>query len=250
MERVIAFEGPQNIAAILLEGESGSSGCLKYPVGYLKKLKEICDRHGILFIADEVLSGFGRTGKWFGVENHDVVPDMIATAKGITSGYVPLGALIVSDKIAEPYNDKVLLLGLTYSAHPVSCAAALEVLKIYEDEDLFSNATAMGKYIDEQVELLKQKHPSIGDWRNTGLLGCLELVKNRETKEPMAPFNAKPDEMLVMNKVAARLKELGMYTFVRWNYIFIAPPLCINKEQVDEGLAMISDAVSIADEAL
>ena len=245
LERVIAFEGPQNIAAILLEGESGSSGCLKYPVGYLKKLKEICDRHGILFIADEVLSGFGRTGKWFGVENHDIVPDMIATAKGITSGYIPLGALIVSDKIAEPYNDKVLLLGLTYSAHPVSCAAALEVLKIYEDEDLFSNATAMGKYIDEQVELLKQKHPSIGDWRNTGLLGCLELVKNRETKEPMAPFNAKPDEMLVMNKVAARLKELGMYTFVRWNYIFIAPPLCINKEQVDEGLAMISDAVTI-----
>jgi taurine--2-oxoglutarate transaminase len=249
LERVIAFEGPQNIAAILLEGESGSSGCLKYPVGYLKKLREICDRHGILFIADEVMSGFGRTGKWFGVENHDVVPDMIATAKGITSGYLPLGALIVSDKIAEPYNDKVLLLGLTYSAHPVSCAAGLEVLKIYEDEDLFSNAATMGKYIDQQVELLKQKHPSIGDWRNTGLLGCLELVKNRETKEPMAPFNAKPDEMVVMNKVAARLKELGMYTFVRWNYIFIAPPLCINKEQVDEGLAMISDAVKIADEA-
>ncbi len=250
LERVIAFEGPQNIAAILLEGESGSSGCLKYPVGYLKKLREICDRHSILFIADEVMSGFGRTGKWFGVENHDVVPDMIATAKGITSGYVPLGALIVSDKIAEQYNDNVLWLGLTYSAHPVSCAAGLEVLKIYEDEDLITNAAAMGKYIDQQVELLKQKHPSIGDWRNTGLLGCLELVKNRETKEPMAPFNAKPDEMVVMNKVAARLKELGMYTFVRWNYIFIAPPLCINKEQINEGLAMISDAVSIADKVI
>jgi taurine---2-oxoglutarate transaminase len=247
LERVIAFEGPQNIAAILLEGESGSSGCLKYPVGYLKKVREICDRHGILFIADEVMSGFGRTGKWFGIENHNVVPDMIATAKGITSGYVPLGALIVSDKIAERYDDNVLWLGLTYSAHPVSCAAGLEVLKIYEDEDLISNAAAMGKYMNEQVELLKQKHISIGDWRNTGLLGCLELVKNKQTKEPMAPFNAKPDEMVVMNKVAARLKELGMYTFVRWNYIFIAPPLCINKEQIDEGLAVISDAVSIAD---
>jgi taurine--2-oxoglutarate transaminase len=247
LERVIAFEGPSNIAAILLEGESGSSGCLKYPVGYLKKVREICDLHGILFIADEVMSGFGRTGKWFGIENHDVVPDMIATAKGITSGYIPLGALIVSDKIAERYNDNVLWLGLTYSAHPVSCAAGVEVLKIYEDDDLISNAAAMGKYIDEQVEKLKQKHPGIGDWRNTGLLGCLELVKNRKTKEPMAPFNAKPDEMVVMNKVAARLKELGMYTFVRWSYIFIAPPLCITKEQVDEGLAMISDAVSIAD---
>jgi len=248
LERVIAFEGSQNIAAILLEGESGSSGCLKYPVGYLKKVREICDKHGILFIADEVMSGFGRTGKWFGVDNHGVVPDMIATAKGITSGYVPLGALIVSDKIAAQYDDNVLWLGLTYSAHPVSLAASLEVLKIYEDEDMVANAAAMGKYIDEKVEELKKKHPSIGDWRNTGLLGCMELVKNRKTKEPMAPFNAKPDEMAIMNKVAARLKELGMYTFVRWNYVFIAPPLCITKEQIDEGLAMISDAISIADE--
>ncbi|HKC34975.1 MAG TPA: aminotransferase class III-fold pyridoxal phosphate-dependent enzyme [Chitinophagaceae bacterium] len=249
LERVIAFEGPQNIAAILLEGESGSSGCLKYPVGYLKKVREISDKHGILFIADEVMSGFGRTGKWFGVENHGVVPDMIATAKGITSGYVPLGALIVSDKIAERYDDNVLWLGLTYSAHPVSLAASLEVLKIYEDENMIGNAAAMGKYIDGRMEELKKKHPSIGDWRNTGLLGCIELVKNRKTNEPMAPFNAKADEMAIMNKVAARLKELGMYTFVRWNYIFIAPPLCINKEQVDEGLAMISDAISIADKA-
>lgn len=250
LEKVIAFEGPQNIAAILLEGESGSSGCLKYPVGYMKKVRELCDKHGILLIADEVMSGWGRTGKWFAVENHDVIPDMIATAKGITSGYLPLGALIVSDKIAAQYDDKVLFLGLTYSAHPVCCAAGLEVLKIYEDDRLIENTVAMGKYMDEQVEELKKKHPSIGDWRNTGLLGCIELVKNRKTKEPMAPYNAKPDEMTVMNKVAARLKELGMYTFVRWNYIFVAPPLCINKEQINEGLAMISDAISIADKEI
>ena len=247
LERVIAFEGPQNIAAILLEGESGSSGCLKYPGGYLKKMREICDQHGILLIADEVMSGWGRTGKWFAVENHGVIPDMIATAKGITSGYLPLGALIVSDKIASQFDDKVLFLGLTYSAHPVCCAAGLEVLKIYEDDGLIENTVAMGKYIDARMEELKKKHPSIGDWRNTGLLGCIELVKNRKSKEPMAPYNAKPDEMTVMNKVAARLKDLGMYTFVRWNYIFVAPPLCINREQVDEGLAMISDAISIAD---
>ena len=248
LENVIAFEGPQNIAAILLEGESGSSGCLKYPVGYMKKVRELCDKHGILLIADEVMSGWGRTGKWFGVENHDFIPDMIATAKGITSGYLPLGALIVSEKIASQFDDKVLFLGLTYSAHPVCCAAGLEVLKIYEDEGLIENTVAMSKYVDAAIEELKKKHPSIGDWRNTGLLGCLELVNNRKTKVPMAPFNAKPDEMVVMNKVAARLKDLGMYTFVRWNYIFIAPPLCVNKEQIDEGLAMISDAVSIADE--
>ena len=248
LERIIAYEGPGNIAAILLEGESGSSGCLKYPVGYLKQVRRICSKHGILLIADEVMSGFGRTGKWFGFQNHDIVPDMIAMAKGLTCGYLPFGCLMVSDKIASQYDETMLALGLTYSAHPVSCAAALETLKIYEDDKLIENAAAMGKYMDEKVELLKQKHISIGDWRNTGLLGCIELVKNRTTKEPMAPFNAKPNEMVVMNKVAAKIKDLGMYTFVRWNYVFIAPPLTINKEQIDEGLDIISKALKIADE--
>ena len=248
LERMIAYESPNNIAAILLEGESGSSGCLQYPVGYLKQVREICNKHGILLIIDEVMSGFGRTGKWFGFENHGIVPDMIAMAKGLTSGYLPFGCLMVSDKIASKYDDTMLALGLTYSAHPVCCAAALEMLKIYEDDNLIANAASMGRYIDQQVEKLKQKHPSIGDFRNTGLLGCIELVKNRTTKEPMAPFNAKPDEMVVMNKVAAKIKELGMYTFVRWSYIFIAPPLIVTKEQVDEGLAIISEAIKIADE--
>ena len=250
LERIIAYEGPDNIAAILLEGESGSSGCLQYPKGYLKKVREICDRNGILLIMDEVMSGFGRTGKWFGFQNHDIVPDMIAMAKGLTCGYLPFGCLMVTDKIAAKYDDAVLALGLTYSAHPVCCAAALETLKIYEEDNLIENAAAMGKYIDTEIEKLKEKHPSIGDLRNTGLLGCIELVKNKTTKEPMAPFNAKPDEMVVMNKVAAKIKELGMYTFVRWNYIFIAPPLCVTKEQIDEGLAIISEALKIADEAV
>lgn len=250
LERTIAFEGPGNIAAILLEGESGSSGCLKYPVGYLKAVREICNKHGILLIMDEVMSGFGRTGKWFGFMHHDIVPDMICMAKGLTCGYLPFGCLMVSDKIAAKFDDTVLSLGLTYSAHPVSCAAALATLKIYEDDGLIENAAAMGRYVEEQVELLKEKHPSIGEFRNTGLLGCIELVKNRNTKEPMAPFNAKPDEMTVMNKVAAKIKELGMYTFVRWNYIFIAPPLCITREQIDEGLGMISEAIKIADESV
>ena len=250
LERLIAYEGPNNIAAILLEGESGSSGCLKYPVGYLKAVEEICNKHGILVIMDEVMSGFGRTGKWFGFENHGIIPDMIAMAKGLTSGYLPFGCLMVSDKIAAKYDDTVLALGLTYSAHPVSCAAALEMLKIYEDDNLIVNAASMGKYVEQQVELLKKKHPSIGDFRTTGLLGCIELVKNKTTKEPMAPFNAKPDEMVVMNKVAAKIKELGMYTFVRWSYIFIAPPLCVTKEQIDEGLAIISEAISIADKEI
>jgi taurine---2-oxoglutarate transaminase len=247
IERVIEFEGPENIAAILMEGESGTSGCIKYPPDYLQKVRALCDKHGILLIADEVMSGFGRTGKWFACELHGIVPDMIATAKGITAGYLPLGALIVTDTIADHFNDQVLWLGLTYSAHPVACAAGVEVLKIYEDEGLIENAEKMGHYIEQQVSMLKERHPSIGDFRNTGLLGCLELVKNRETKEPMAPFNAKPEEMVVMNQVAGKLKQLGMYTFVRWNYIFIAPPLCITRQQVDEGLAIISEALKIAD---
>ncbi|HEY8660380.1 MAG TPA: aminotransferase class III-fold pyridoxal phosphate-dependent enzyme [Hanamia sp.] len=250
LERMVAYEGPSNIAAILLEGESGSSGCLQYPKGYLKAVREICNRNGILLIMDEVMSGFGRTGKWFGFQNHEIVPDMIAMAKGLTCGYLPFGCLMVSDKIASKYDDAVLPLGLTYSAHPVCCAAALETLKIYEEDNLIENAVAMGKYLDAQVETLKATHPSIGNWRNTGLLGCLELVKNKSTKEPMAPFNAKPGEMGVMNNVAAKIKELGMYTFVRWNYVFIAPPLCITKEQIDEGLAIISEALKIADEAV
>jgi taurine--2-oxoglutarate transaminase len=248
LERILAYEGPNNFAAILLEGQSGSSGCFMYPEGYLKAVRELCNKHGILLIIDEVMSGFGRTGKWFGFQRHDIVPDMIAMAKGLTCGYLPLGCVMVSDKIASKYDDAVLPIGLTYSAHPVSCAAALETLKIYEEDNLIENAAAMGKYMDKKIEELKTKHPSIGDWRNEGLLGCLELVKNRTTKEPMAPFNAKPDEMVVMNKVATKIRELGMYTFVRWGFIFIAPPLCINKTQIDEGLAIISEAIKIADE--
>ncbi|MFM7728212.1 MAG: aminotransferase class III-fold pyridoxal phosphate-dependent enzyme, partial [Flavobacteriales bacterium] len=135
-----------------------------------------------------------------------------------------------------------------YSAHPVACAAALETLKIYEEDRLIENTVAMEAYLNKRIEELREKHPCIGDWRNTGLLGCLEIVKNRKTKEPMAPFNAKPDEMTVMNKVAAKIKELGMYTFVRWGYVFIAPPLIVTKEQIDEGLSIISQALSIADE--
>ena len=248
LERLISYEGPNNIAAILLEGQSGSSGCFLYPDGYLQAVRQACNNYGILLIIDEVMSGFGRTGKWFGFQHHDIAPDMIVMAKGLTSGYLPFGCLMVSDKIAAKYNDVPLPLGLTYSAHPVCCAAALETLKIYEDENLIDNAAMMGKYMDTQIEKLRQKHVSIGDWRNMGLLGCLELVKDRKTKEPMAPFNAKPDEMIVMNKVVAKLKEIGLHTMVRWSFIFIAPPLCITKQQIDEGLAVISEAIKIADE--
>ncbi|MGJ8593082.1 MAG: aminotransferase class III-fold pyridoxal phosphate-dependent enzyme [Aquaticitalea sp.] len=247
LERVLQFENPDSVAAILLEGESGSSGCIKYPPMYLKKIRELCDKYGIMMIDDEVMSGFGRTGKMFGIDHHGVTPDFLCMAKGLTSGYLPLGGVIVTDKIAEFFNDHPLTIGLTYSAHPTLCAAAVENLKIIQEENLVERAADMGKYIEAEVEKLKERHPSIGDFRNTGLLGCIELVKNRKTKEPVTPWNATPSEMEVTNKMAAKIRELGMFTFVRWNWIFIAPPLNVSKEEVDEGLKIISEAIAIAD---
>jgi taurine--2-oxoglutarate transaminase len=247
LERVIQFENPDNIAAILFEGESGSSGCIKYPPMYLKKVRELCDEYGILMIVDEVMSGFGRTGKMFGVDHHNVVPDIMCLAKGLTSGYLPLGAMVVTRTIAEYFNDRPMVIGLTYSAHPTLCAAALENIRIIQDDGLVDKAAKMGTYIDAEVEKLKARHPSLGDFRNTGLLGCIELVKNKDTKEPMTPWNAKPQEMEVNQKIVAKIRELGMFTFVRWNWIFVTPPLIISKDEVDEGLEIISQAISIAD---
>ena len=248
LERIVKLENPDSVAAILLEGESGSSGCIKYPPMYLKKVRELCDRYGILFIDDETMSGFGRTGKMFGIDHHNVTPDIMVMAKGLTSGYLPLGAAVVTNEIAEYFNENPMVIGLTYSAHPTLCAAALENIKIIEEDNLVEKSAEMGLYIEAEVEKLKTKHPSIGDFRNTGLLGCIELVKNRETKEPTTPWNAKPHEMEPTLRMAAKVRELGMFTFVRWNFIFIAPPLNVTKEEVDEGLKIISQVISIADE--
>ncbi|WP_299433406.1 aminotransferase class III-fold pyridoxal phosphate-dependent enzyme [uncultured Aquimarina sp.] len=248
LERVIQFQNPDSVAAILFEGESGSSGCIKYPPMYLKKVRKICDAYGILLIVDEVMSGFGRTGKMFGIDHHNVTPDIMCLAKGLTSGYLPLGGTVVTDTIANYFNDHPMIIGLTYSAHPTLCAAALENIRIIEEEQLVERASKMGAYIEAEIEKLKTKHPSIGDFRNTGLLGCVELVKNRKTKEPITPWNAKPDQMEVTNKMAAKIRELGMFTFVRWNWIFIAPPLNVSKEEVDEGLKIVSQAIAIADQ--
>ena len=248
LERVVQFENPEAIAAILFEGESGSSGCIKYPPKYLKKVREICDRYGILLIDDEVMSGFGRTGKMFAIEHHDVVPDILCMAKGLTSGYLPLGGIMVTEAIANHFNDHPLVLGLTYSAHAVCCAAALENLNIIEELNLVDQAAEKGRYIETKVEQLKEKHPSIGDFRNTGLLGCIELVKNRSTKEPITPWNAKGDDLHLTHKIAAKIRELGMFTFVRWNWIFVAPPLTVTYEEIDEGLTIISEAIAIADQ--
>lgn len=245
LRNTILYEGPQNIAAILMEGESGTSGCIKYPPFYLKKVKALCEEYGILFIADEVMSGFSRTGKWFAVEHHEITPDIMCFAKGITAGYIPLGGIIVSDTIAQYFQDKNLPLGSTYSSHPLSCATALAVIDIYEKEKLANRAVKMGAYIDQKVAALQAKHASLGDWRNTGMLGCIEVVKNRETKEALSTWNTPMNT--AMQQVKAKLRELGLFTFVKWSFIFVAPPLTITEAEVDEGMAMIDAALEIAD---
>lgn len=248
LERIISYENPETIAAIIMEGESGSSGCIKYPKDFWKKVREICDKNNMLLIDDEIMSGFARTGNMFACQNHEVVPDMMCVAKGLTAGYVPMGALIVSEKIASSFNDKMLPLGLTYSAHPVSCAAALATLEVYEEENLVERTREMGNYVEAKLLALKEKHPSIGDVRITGLLGCIELVKNRETKEHLIPWNStNPDELVPMKEIGASLRKNGLTTLIRWNIVMIAPPLTITKEQVDEGMEILSKALDIAD---
>lgn len=243
LEEVIKYEGPDKIAAIIMEGVTGSNGIIVPPDDYWPRVREICDKYGILLISDEVMSGWGRTGQWFAVDNWGVEPDIITTAKGITSGYVPLGAVIVSEKIAEFFEDKYLYAGLTYSGHALACAAALATIDVYEEDKLIENAATLGKYLGEALENIKERHPSVGDVRYIGLFSTIELVENRETKEP---FSAD-----VMAEVKKTLLENGLFTFIMvkdiGTMIFVVPPLSITKEQLDEGLALVEKALEVAD---
>lgn len=237
IEEIIQYEGPDHIAAIIMEGVTGSNGLIVPPDEYWPRVREICDKYDILLISDEVMSGWGRTGKWFAVDNWEVVPDMITTAKGLTSGYVPLGAVIVSDDIAEYFEDKMLWAGLTYSGHALACAAGLATLEVYQEDGLIENAVKVGRYLGERLEAIKLSHPSVGEVRYIGLFSALEIVKNRETKEPIDP----------LTEVAKYLKEHGLFTFVFHNMLFIVPPLCITEAQLDEGLEIIEQGLLITD---
>ena len=243
LEEVIMYEGPDKIAAIIMEGVTGSNGIIVPPDDYWPRVREICDKYGILLISDEVMSGWGRTGKWFAVDNWNVEPDIITTAKGITSGYMPLGVVVVSEKIAEFFDDKYLYAGLTYSGHALACAAALATIEVYEEDKLIENAATLGKYLGEALEDIKERHPSIGDVRYIGLFSTIELVVNRETKQPFSPA--------VMGEVGKVLKENGLFTFIMakdvGTMVFVVPPLCITKEQLDEGLALVEKALEVAD---
>ncbi len=247
VEEVIRYEGPENVAAILMEGVTGSSGIILPPDDYWPRIREIADKYGILIIADEVMSGFGRTGRWFGIDNYDVQPDLITMAKGLTCGYVPLGAVAVRKKIADYFEDHPLSCGLTYSGHPVSCAAAIATIDTYEDEGLIDHARVMGEVLADRLARIKADHKSVGDVRSIGLFGVIECVKDRETREPTAPWNASPAEMGAMAQVAKQLRDEGLYTFVRWNWIFTVPPLCITEDELDHGFAIIDRALAHAD---
>lgn len=248
IEEVINFEGPDRVAALLVEGVTGTSGIFVPPDDYWPRLRQMCDKYGILLIADEVMSGFGRTGEWFAVDNWQVVPDIMTVAKGLTSGHVPLGATIVSRPIANHFEDRYLPLGLTYSGHTLACAAGVATIQAYREDRLIENAKRMGVVLGQALEQLKEKHPSVGDVRYIGLFSIIELVKDKGTKEPLAPWNAKPEEMGVMAEVLPALRERGLSTFVKWNWIFVVPPLCISAEELGEGLSIIDEVLNITDE--
>ena len=247
VEEVIMYETPETVAAVLVESVVGSNGLIVPPDGYMQKLREICTRNNILLIADEVMSGFGRTGKWFAVDHWNVVPDMITMAKGLTSGYVPLGAVAISKKIMETLDKQMLWAGLTYNAHPLACGAAIATLKVYREDRLMENTAAMGEVIRKETEAMKGKHRSLGDVRGVGLFWALELVKNQKSREPLVKWNAMGAEGAAAREINKRLLEGGVYTTVRWNYLFIAPPLCIKENELKEGLAVIDRVLDYAD---
>jgi taurine--2-oxoglutarate transaminase len=247
LEETIAYEGPQTIAAMFIETVTGTNGLIVPPDGYLQGLRAICDAHGILLVCDEVMCGLGRTGNWFAVDQWKVVPDMITMAKGLTSAYLPLGAVAMSQRIAAHFDKNVFYGGLTYNAHPMSLAAAEACLQVMIDDDMIGHTARMGRVLSELHQQMKRKHPSVGDVRSIGLFGVLELVRNRAAKEPMAPFNGTSPEM---QKLGAFLRQEGMYVFINWNNLFTNPPLCITEEQLRESFAIIDRALEITDSAV
>jgi len=247
LEDVIRYEGAHTIAAVFLETIVGTNGILIPPDGYIQGVREICDRHDILMVADEVMAGFGRTGKMFAIEHWDTVPDLMTMAKGLTSSYLPLGAVAMRRKIADAFETKMYYGGLTYSSHAVSCAAALATIAVYESDGLVEHAAAMGQVMRRHHEELYRKHPSVGAVRNLGLFGIIDLVRAREPFTPMTPFNGTSDEMKAVGRY---LREHGLYTMIANNSIHTNPPLVITEEQLAEGFAVIDAALDIADQAV
>ncbi|MEU6676923.1 aspartate aminotransferase family protein [Streptomyces sp. NPDC046925] len=251
LEDTIAFEGPQTIAAIILESVPGTAGIMLPPPGYLKGVREICDRHGIVFVLDEVMAGFGRTGKWFAADHFDggIVPDLLTFAKGVNSGYVPLGGVAISSAIAETFARRPYPGGLTYSGHPLACAAAVATINVMADEGIVENAARVGtEIIAPGLAELAERHPSVGEVRGLGMFWALDMVKDKETREPLVPYNATGEANAPMAAFGAAAKKQGLWPFINMNRTHVVPPCNITDTEAKEGLAALDAALTVADE--
>jgi taurine--2-oxoglutarate transaminase len=248
LEEILQYEGPETVAAVILEPVTGTNGVIVPPEGYLQSIREVTERHGILLIADEVMAGFGRTGKWFAVDHWDVVPDILTVAKGINSGYIPLGAMAIREPIAEWARDKYFAGGLTYSGHPLACAVGVASIEAFRGEGIVEHAAEMGAAFADSLHGLAKRHPSIGEVRGLGCFWGLELVRNRETREPLVPFNATGEAAAPVARLAKAALERGLYLMTHWNVVMVCPPLTITPEELAEGIAILDDVLAIADE--
>lgn len=241
----IIYEDPYSVAAIECETITGSNGCIIPPDGYLQGIRDICDEFGIMMICDEVMMGWGRTGEMFAFENWDVKPDLVSFAKGITCGYVPLGGVIVDKKIADYFDDHKLMCGLTYSGHPLACAAGIATLDVYKEEKLVERFKAMGKVLGQIEEELKRKHPCVGDVRYKGLFSAIELVKDKKSKEPLVEYNNDPEN--IMGGIIGTLKKKGFSTYSHENNIIVAPPLIITETELRDAMAIMDKVLTDVD---
>jgi taurine---2-oxoglutarate transaminase len=250
LEQVVELEGPKTIAAIIMEPVTGSTGLIIPPKDYLQRLRALCDKHGILFIADEIMSGFGRTGEWFAVNHWGVEPDLISMSKGLTCAYIPFGAVGVSGRVASYFDDHTFSGGLTANSHPVGCAAAAATIGIYREERIIERAREMGVVLERELNRLKDRHPSVGEVRQIGMFSVLDLVKDRKTREPLVPYPSATELTGVMSAISKFLKEHQVITLLRWNYLYVNPTLTITEAQLREGLAVVDSALEIADRAV
>jgi taurine--2-oxoglutarate transaminase len=249
LETTIAFEGPSTIAAIILETIPGTAGIMPPPPGYLAGVRELCDKYGIVLVLDEVMAGFGRTGTWFAADLYDVVPDLMTFAKGVNSGYVPLGGVAISAEIAATFATRPYPGGLTYSGHPLACAAAVATINVMEEEGLVENAASLGaSVVGPGLRELAERHPSVGEVRGTGMFWAVELVRDRGTREPLVPYNASGEANAPMAAFAAAAKKAGLWPFVNMNRTHVVPPLNTSEAELKEGLAALDAALSVADE--
>jgi len=244
----IMVEGPGTVAAIILETVVGTNGILVPPDGYLAGVRQLCDEHGILLIVDEVMSGFGRCGEWFAVDRWDVTPDLITFAKGVNSGYVPLGGVVISDRIAETFQNRAFPGGLTYSGHPLACASAVASIGIFREESIIEHARALGRdIIAPELRALAERHPSVGEVRGLGVFWALELVRDRHTREPLVPFNATGADAAPMGEFAAACKVEGLWPFIHFNRTHVVPPCTTSPDEIREGVAILDQALEVAD---